>query len=380
MSSQQVFVHQVVRSARRVRVLNLRRNVRVISSSVTRSAAAAPKLKPTSSPPSQSSESAPQREQSWLTTKVKSSPLLFSIFLSVARALGYGSPQQFANRRALHFYNTLCATRADQESAFWREGAMRSSPNFSNPGLQSRTSMFGFLLSDSVPSLHHTGHSTSKGSLITSSRTSKERLRAVLQPGIIPPRPSSPHSPNLPSNTEDGSYLSPYPYSSFYTTPIPLAPKSTFPSTKAYQEAVKLQKRSRAPEKLITRQMKILKEQWAGMGMSLDLGLVKGDAEMAAAIWRNLLGARGASGIGLNQEGDGIGGLVEDVRKVDVDKEELKDDNSGVHDFAPSENDRYITYPELMATLVSYIRRESVRLERLDDNVIMGPRRVGREG
>lgn len=41
---------------------------------------------------------------------------------------------------------------------------------------------------------------------------------------------------------------------------------------------------------------------------------------------------------------------------------------------------RYITYPELMATLVSYIRRESLRLERLDDSVIMGPRRVGREG
>lgn len=33
-----------------------------------------------------------------------------------------------------------------------------------------------------------------------------------------------------------------------------------------------------------------------------------------------------------------------------------------------------------MVTLVSYIRREIVRLERLDDSAIMGPRRVGREG
>lgn len=41
---------------------------------------------------------------------------------------------------------------------------------------------------------------------------------------------------------------------------------------------------------------------------------------------------------------------------------------------------RYIAYPELMATLVSYIRRESLRLERIDDRVIMGPRRVGHEG
>jgi cytochrome b pre-mRNA-processing protein 3 len=211
----------------------------------------------------------------------------------------------------------------------------------------------------------------------------EERLRAVLQPGVLPPRSSS---PDLSSNAEDGSH---YPPSSFYTTPTPLAPKSTFPSTKAYQEAVKLQKRSRAPEKLIIRQMKILKEQWAGMGMSLDLGLVRGDAELAAAVWRNLLGARGANGIGLGQESNGsgyrravnlVGGLVEDVRKMDVDKEELKDDNSGVHDFAPSENDRYIGYPELMVTLVSYIRREILRLERLDDSVITGPRRVGREG
>lgn len=181
----------------------------------------------------------------------------------------------------------------------------------------------------------------------------EERLRFVLQPGILPPRSSSPVSPSLASCAEDGSYLSPYPPSSFYTTPAPLAPQSSFPSHKAYKEAVKLQARSRAPERLITRQMKILKEQWAGLGMSLDLGLVRGDAEMAAAVWRNLLGARGARGIGLSQEGDEggyrrainlVGGLVEDVRKIDVDKEELKDDNSGVHDFAPSESDRWVFY------------------------------------
>jgi cytochrome b pre-mRNA-processing protein 3 len=33
-----------------------------------------------------------------------------------------------------------------------------------------------------------------------------------------------------------------------------------------------------------------------------------------------------------------------------------------------------------MVTLVSYIRRESLRLERLEGSAIMGPRRVGREG
>ncbi|KAG2067268.1 hypothetical protein BDR04DRAFT_1105299 [Suillus decipiens] len=393
MSSQQLLVRQVVRSARKARAydniranfsLKVHRNVRVISSSVTRSAASAPKLKstPNSTPPPPSSEPAPQREQSWLTTKVKSSPLLFSIFLSVARILGYGSPQQFANRRALLLYNTLCATRADEASAFWREECALP-PTFQS--WFTVTNLHVWLLTvrlRALPAPHGTHHV--QGLIDHFFQDVEERLRAVLQPGVLPPRSSS---PNLSSAAaEDGS---PYPHSSFYTTPAPLAPKSAFPSTKAYQEAVKLQKRSRAPEKLITRQMKILKEQWAGMGMTLDLGLVRGDAEMAAAVWRNLLGARGASGIGLGQEGNSssyrravnlVGGLVEDVRKLDVDKEELKDDNSGVHDFAPSENDRYIGYPELMVTLVSYIRRESLRLERLDDSVIMGPRRVGREG
>ncbi|KAG1745095.1 uncharacterized protein EDB91DRAFT_1220677 [Suillus paluster] len=391
MSSQQFLVRRVIRSAHQVKgypPFNIaHRNVRVISSSLTRSAAAAPKLKPTSTSSPPSSESVPQREQSWLTTKVKSSPLLFSIFISVARVLGYGSPQQFANRRALHLYNTLCATHADQQSAFWRE-ACALPPTFQS--WFTITNLHVWLLTvrlRALPAPHGTKHI--QGLIDHFFQDVEERLRAVLQPGLLPPRSSSPYSPSLPSSAEDGSYLSPYPHSSFYTTPTPLASKSTFPSTKAYKEAVKLEKRSRAPEKLITRQMKILKEQWAGMGMSLDLGLVRGDAEMAAAVWRNLLGARGASGIGLGQEGDGssyrravnlVGGLVEDVSKVDVDKEELKDDNSGVHDFTPSENDRYITYPELMVTLVSYIRRESLRLERLDDGAIMGPHRVGREG
>ena len=111
MSSQHLLVRRVARQ-----VYLKHRHVRVISSTATRLATAAP---PNPIPTSQSS---PPRKQSWLTTKVKSSPFLLSAFIYVARVLGYGSPQQFANRRALHLYNTLCAARADQESAFWREG------------------------------------------------------------------------------------------------------------------------------------------------------------------------------------------------------------------------------------------------------------------
>lgn len=106
--------------------------------------------------------------------------------------------------------------------------------------------------------------------------------------------------------------------------------------------------------------MKIFKEQWAGLGMSMDLGLVRGDAEMAAAVWRNLLGGRGARGIsrskvGTNQNASQtkdtstskfrrsvnlVGGLVENVEKIDVDVEETRDDLSGVYDFGANESDR----------------------------------------
>lgn len=41
---------------------------------------------------------------------------------------------------------------------------------------------------------------------------------------------------------------------------------------------------------------------------------------------------------------------------------------------------RYIAYPELMETLVIYLRREAQRLERIPDDVVLGPRVVGREG
>lgn len=41
--------------------------------------------------------------------------------------------------------------------------------------------------------------------------------------------------------------------------------------------------------------------------------------------------------------------------------------------------DRYIAYPELMETLVVYLRREAQRLEGIPDEAILGPRVVGRE-
>ncbi|KAI0363063.1 hypothetical protein BV20DRAFT_1069701 [Pilatotrama ljubarskyi] len=133
--------------------------------------------------------------------------------------------------------------------------------------------------------------------------------------------------------------------------------------------------RGRAPESLVSKQMKIFKEQWAGMGMSFDLGPVRSDAELAAAVWRNLLGARGAGGIMHHSAGAGatpafrrmVNLTAREVEKLarlkkrgGLEAGERRDDGSGVHVHPPAEADKYITYPEAMAT----------RLERVPDEVL----------
>jgi cytochrome b pre-mRNA-processing protein 3 len=130
------------------------------------------------------------------------------------------------------------------------------------------------------------------------------------------------------------------------------------------------------------------------MGMALDLGLVRGDTEMAGAVWRNLLGARGARGI-VMPSADGTGnqkvhfrrsinpaGEIEKYGNMDeqtLEAEEAKDDGSGVHDFGPDESDQYVRYPETMVTLISYMRRELVRLEGISDEAIMGAMKIATE-
>lgn len=182
----------------------------------------------------------------------------------------------------------------------------------------------------------------------------EDRIRAVLQP---PSKPTEPYTFE----------------SSFYTNPN--AP-TMGPDGKPIR-------RGAAPERLVSRQMKIFKEQWAGMWMSLDYAMVKGDMELAAAVWRNLLGARGAAGIAYPDPNDPnapasyrrtvnlVGGLVENIEKIDFEKEAHRDDGSGVHDYAPSEADKYVKYPDLMLDVVTYLRRELVRLENISDEEIM---------
>lgn len=193
----------------------------------------------------------------------------------------------------------------------------------------------------------------------------EDRIRAVLQPSANPPTPYTFDTP---------FYVKPNTRPSNSSASSPQQPGELPPGL----QPAKL---GRAPDRLVTQQMKIFKEQWAGMGLAFDLGLVQGDMQMAAAVWRNILGARGAKGIPLSNSTNGVkafrrsvnlvGGEVVNVAKVDVEKEEVKDDGSGVHDFPPEESDRYLAYPELMLALVQHMRREVARLEALSDEEIM---------
>jgi cytochrome b pre-mRNA-processing protein 3 len=189
----------------------------------------------------------------------------------------------------------------------------------------------------------------------------EDRLRAILQP--------------LDSETQSQT--------DFYAPPSASDPAST-PSVK--------KKRGRAPDRLVKQQMQILKEQWAGIGMSLDLGLAIGDAEMAGAVWRNLLGARGARGIpydtspGFRRSINPItGGKMSAARlkllERGFESEEAKDDNSGVADYPKDRLDKYVAYPELMVDIVAYIHRELKRLEGISDDDVLGlSKELGREG
>ncbi|KDQ54851.1 hypothetical protein JAAARDRAFT_181526 [Jaapia argillacea MUCL 33604] len=308
------------------------------------------------------------RQQSWLTKTVKGSPLAMSVFLQFIRLLGYDSPKQSAARRANVLYQRLCTVRADEERDFWQHECDLP-PTFQS--WFTVTNLHVWLLTvrfRALPPSH--GQYYVQGLIDHFFLDVEDRMRALLQPVS---------------------------YAASGRTP----PSSTFYHIPADQVAevpdggdLKTGKRPKgnAPETLITRQMKIFREQWAGMGMALDLGLAKGDTELAGAIWRNLLGARGANGIMLPTPSEGAENpvfrrsinITDSKAKSFKSETELRaaesqDDLSGVHDYFPEEADKYLAYPELMETLVVYIRRELVRLEKIGDDKVMSAHKPGME-
>lgn len=199
----------------------------------------------------------------------------------------------------------------------------------------------------------------------------EDRIRQVLQPqSQLSPTPS----PNTTSPT----------------TPTPTRPTPFYSSTSTSDTPNGTQKRGRAPEALVTKQMKIFREQWAGLGVALDLALAQSsDGALAAAMWRNLLGARGAQGLALAlaptspvpefRRAVNPGGAVARLSEAARAREELRDDGSGVHDFGPEERDAYVRFPETMLVLTAYVHTEVARLAAISDEKIMGAGAMGRE-
>ncbi|KAI0368252.1 hypothetical protein BV20DRAFT_948595 [Pilatotrama ljubarskyi] len=345
------------------------RHVRALSSEPSSPHRYQPSQQPS---PSSPSKSRPPPPQTWLAKTIKQSPAAKKAFLSLAGLLGYGSAKQYAGRRAYNMYSELCIPRPDDEAAFWKD-ACHLPPTFQS--WFTVTNLHVWLLTvrlRALPPPH--GTNFVQGLIDHFFIDVEDRVRAVLQP-------VSPNSLAPPQN------LAPY------------TPPSTFYQIANANVHGRPRPRGRAPESLVTRQMKIFKEQWAGMGMSFDLGLVRSDAELAAAVWRNLLGARGARGIAYPSAGGGdgngeqqyfrrtvnlVGGEVEKLARIEkrgggLEAEERRDDGSGVHDFPPAEADKYVAYPETMATIVEYVRRELVRLERVPDEAFLGKGEIGTE-
>jgi len=195
----------------------------------------------------------------------------------------------------------------------------------------------------------------------------EDRIRQVLQPQSQPPE-------QLP--------LTPTPNGALPTAPTRPTPFYSATSTPDKPNGG-AQKRGRAPEALVTKQMKIFREQWAGLGVALDLALAQGsDGALAAAIWRNLLGARGAQGLALAlaptspvpefRRAVNPGGAVARLSEAARVREETRDDGSGVHDFGPEERDEYVRFPETMLVLTAYVRAEVARLAAIPDEKIIG--------
>lgn len=378
--------------------------------------------------PQKAASQAPASSETWLTGLIRRNAIARRVFLALMSGMGYNSPKQAAARRAFFMYEYLCATRAAEEKQFWLNGEYQFNSHlkydvhgFSWHRLRVVENLSAVLIAnlDPHPTLVHADLSRLDCALPPTFQSwftvtnlhiwlltvrlralpkphgeyyiqalldhffydVEDRIRSVLQPSVqlttrVPPPVSS-------------STLSPPPnpahfkFAPFYDPPK----RDGLP-------------KGNAPERLVTRQMKIMKEQWAGLGLSMDVALVRGDAEMAGTVWRNLLGGRGARGIIYPDSSDAqsapsspsaeaaaaakpffrrsvnlVGGEIDSVRKLDkagLEAEEKRDDGSGVHDFAPSEADKYVMYPEVMAEVVEYVRRELVRLQDVPDSMVLG--------
>lgn len=125
----------------------------------------------------------------------------------------------------------------------------------------------------------------------------------------------------------------------------------------------------KCPERIIKTQMVDLRNQWNGTTLSYDVALMKGDAELAAAIWRNVFAARGEKAY---KEKD----LSEEERAKRVEARRKDNDPEAIEGTVLED------LPHLIFMYVAHLRRELQRLERVGDEAMLGGRlgKFGRVG
>ncbi|TRM69232.1 hypothetical protein BD626DRAFT_447010 [Schizophyllum amplum] len=289
----------------------------------------------------------PDRPPTPLAVYLQQHPRAKQFFLSFQNMMGFQRSKPLAGRRGLMLYERVCAVKPDDEARFWKQDCYLPSTFQSWFTVVNLHVWMLTVRLRAIPPPY--GQDFVQSLLDTFFYDLEDRITGVLQPKYHPPVP----------------YTFP---TDFYINPNAPPP-----------EGAPRRRLSRAPDRLITRQLKIHRDQYMGFTLSMDAALVQGDMEMAASIWRNLLGARGAAGIVLPAPGQGpqkyyrrsINPPISEPHKIDVEREQWVDDHSGVHDFPPAEADKYLTYPELMLDLVTYVRREIKRLEEIPDEAFL---------
>ncbi|KAF7362132.1 hypothetical protein MVEN_00559200 [Mycena venus] len=276
----------------------------------------------------------PERPPTWLTRKLQENPKNLERFLKITNALGMGSPSAKATNRTFVLYERVCAIKADEEKSFWRDEC--SLP----PTFQSWFTVITlhiWMMTVRFRALPQAYGKRYADSIVDHFfQDVDDRVRAIMQP-------SHDHKPYIFTST-------------FYINPN--APKTTD----------KKERLARAPDRLVTQQLKIFKEQWTGFALSPSTS----DSSMATWRWRGRFGGTFSVPVALlGLRSRTIRGQIVNPTKIDFEKEAVTDDDSGVHDFSPAEADKYLAYPELMLDVVQYIRRELVRLEALSDEEII---------
>ena len=98
-----------------------RRSTRLASARFT-STAPKPQGGAGPSKPYQYEKPAPPQE-TWLASYLRSSPTAMAVFKNVTGVLGMGNARQVGGRVSYHYYQDVCATRANEEQDFWHKGA-----------------------------------------------------------------------------------------------------------------------------------------------------------------------------------------------------------------------------------------------------------------